>query len=568
METFGVVVIGAGPGGYPAAIRAAQLGASVALVEREYLGGTCLNWGCIPSKAFIHTSDLYAQMRSSASLGLKAETASFDYAAMAERKDQVVRTLRNGVKQLLAANGVKVFEGTASFESRKRIVVNSKSGNTVIGAEKTIIATGATSSMPGFLPRHERVVESRAFLDLKSAPGRALVLGGGVIGCEFACMLAQLGVQVTIVEISRGYRGTSWTPTSRRELRRQMEKTLGIRILTGMSLENITADEQAVRGTVGGEAVEADLLLAALGRKPVTQELQLENAGLKTNQQGFIEVDEYGVTQVSTIYAIGDVTGGPQLAHAATSQGLVAAENACTRQRRKNEKCIPYCIFTSPEVGAVGLTEQEAQQQGREVKTGKFNFGGAGKGPGHRPPERLREVGRGCQDRAVAGRPGGRRPRHGPHRGGHHRHSRRAHRHRTRPNHPLPPHPRRSMDGGCRRVARRTHPHHRQEKGAGDWGLGTGELSTSGDLFSKVRATPLGANDGRRLCQAKGCFRAWLSRGWQCRAWPYFWSLSRRWPKAAKVITSSCWLPGSFAILVTLTPARQWSSPPRATATR
>jgi dihydrolipoamide dehydrogenase len=378
VETFGVVVIGAGPGGYPAAIRAAQLGASVALVEREYLGGACLNWGCIPSKAFIHTSDLYAQMRSSASLGLKAEKTSFDYAAIAERKDQVVRTLRNGVKQLLAANGVKVFEGTASFESRKRIVVNSKSGNTVIGAEKTIIATGATSSMPGFLPQHERVMDSRAFLDLKSTPARALVLGGGVIGCEFACMLAQLGVQVTIVEILEDIVALLDADV-RRELRRRMENALGIRILTGKSLENIKADGKAVRGTVGGEVVEADLLLAALGRKPVTQELQLENAGLKTNQQGFIEVDEHARTQVATIYAIGDVTGGPQLAHAATSQGLVAAENACTRHLRKNEKCIPYCIFTSPEVGAVGITEQEAQQKGLEVKTGKFNFAALGK---------------------------------------------------------------------------------------------------------------------------------------------------------------------------------------------
>ena len=378
METFGVVVIGAGPGGYPAAIRAAQLGASVALVEREYLGGTCLNYGCIPSKALIHTSDLYAQMRSSASLGLKIESASFDYSAMAERKDQVVRSLRNGVKQLLAANGVKVFEGTASFESRKRIVVNSESGNAVIGAEKTIIATGATSSMPGFLPRHGRVVESRAFLDLRSAPSRALVLGGGVIGCEFACMLAQLGGQVTIVEILEDIIAFLDADV-RRELRRQMEKTLGIRILTGISLENITADEHAVRGTAGGEALEADLLLAALGRKPVTQELQLENAGLRTNQHGFIEVDDYGVTQVSTIYAIGDVTGGPQLAHAATSHGLVAAGNACTRQRRKNEKLIPYCIFSSPEVGAVGLTEQDALKHAIEIKTGKFNFGALGK---------------------------------------------------------------------------------------------------------------------------------------------------------------------------------------------
>jgi dihydrolipoamide dehydrogenase len=378
VETFGVVVVGAGPGGYPAAIRAAQLGASVALVEREFLGGTCLNCGCIPSKALIHTSDLYAQMRSSGSLGLKTESASFDYSAMAERKDQVVRNLRNGVRQLLAGNGVKVFEGTASFESRKRVVVNSKSGSTVIGAEKTIIATGATSSMPAFLPRHERVVESRAFLDLKSAPASALVLGGGVIGCEFACMLAQLGVQVTIVEILEDI-VAFLDADVRRELRRQMEKALAIRILTGTSLENITADEHAVRGTAGGEALEADLLLAALGRKPVTTELQLENAGLKTSQHGFIEVDEYGATQVSTIYAIGDVTGGPQLAHAATSQGLVAAENACTRQRRKNEKLIPYCIFTSPEVGAVGLTEQDAAKQGREVRTGKFNFEALGK---------------------------------------------------------------------------------------------------------------------------------------------------------------------------------------------
>jgi len=311
-------------------------------------------------------------------LGLKTESASFDYSAMAERKDQVVRNLRNGVRQLLAGNGVKVFEGTASFESRKRVVVNSKSGSTVIGAEKTIIATGATSSMPAFLPRHERVVESRAFLDLKSAPASALVLGGGVIGCEFACMLAQLGVQVTIVEILEDI-VAFLDADVRRELRRQMEKALAIRILTGTSLENITADEHAVRGTAGGEALEADLLLAALGRKPVTTELQLENAGLKTSQHGFIEVDEYGATQVSTIYAIGDVTGGPQLAHAATSQGLVAAENACTRQRRKNEKLIPYCIFTSPEVGAVGLTEQDAAKQGREVRTGKFNFEALGK---------------------------------------------------------------------------------------------------------------------------------------------------------------------------------------------
>jgi dihydrolipoyl dehydrogenase len=232
--------------------------------------------------------------------------------------------------------------------------------------------------MPSFLPRHPRVVESRSFLGLKSLPPSVLVLGGGIIGCEFACMLAQLGVRVTVVELLEDI---LWSLDAdvRRELRRHMEKTLGIRILAGTTLEDITADDRRVRGRVGQEWVEADLLLAALGRKPVTEQVRLENAGLPTNEQGFVEVDEYGRTQVATIYAIGDVTGEPLLAHAATSQGLVAAENACGRRLRKNETYVPNCIFTSPEIGTVGLSEQESQQQGRRIKTGKFMLGALGK---------------------------------------------------------------------------------------------------------------------------------------------------------------------------------------------
>ena len=381
METYGVVVIGAGPGGYPAAIRAAQLGASVALVEREEFGGTCLNWGCIPTKTLIASSDLYAQIKSATKMGLSVTGASYDYAAMVARKDQVVGTLRSGVKQLLAANGVKVLHGTASFLSRNRLMVTPAGGDvptTFIGAEKTIIATGATSAMPGFLPRHPRVVESRAFLDLKSVPAAVIVMGGGFIGCEFACLLAQLDVKVTVVELLEDI---LWGLDAdvRRELRRHMEKNLGIRILTGKALENIVADDQGVRGTVGEEKVEADMLLAALGRRPVTEGLKRENAGLATNSNGFIEVDEYGRTAVATIYAIGDVTGGVQLAHAATSQGLVAAANACGRHLRKNETIIPACIFTSPEIGTVGLSELDAQKEGRAIKTGKFMFTSLGK---------------------------------------------------------------------------------------------------------------------------------------------------------------------------------------------
>jgi len=381
VETFGLVVIGAGPGGYPAAIRAAQLGASVALIEREELGGTCLNWGCIPTKTLIASSDLYARIKSAGELGIRVRDAAVDFGSLIERKNRVVGTLRNGVKQLLKANGVKIFHGTASFEGRNRIAVTAADPNAAlvaVGAERTIIATGCTSSMPSFLPVHPRVVESRAFLDLTWLPASVIVLGGGIIGCEFACMLAQLGVKVTVVEILDDI---LWTLDAdiRRELRRQMERNLAVRILTGVTLEEIGADDRHVRGRVGQEWLEADLLLAALGRKPVADDLKLERAGLKTNERGFIDVDEYSRTSVATIYAVGDVTGGPQLAHAATSQGLVAAENACSGRRRRNEKYVPNCIFTAPEIGTVGLSEQEAQQQGRSIKTGKFMLGALGK---------------------------------------------------------------------------------------------------------------------------------------------------------------------------------------------
>jgi len=381
VAAFDIVVIGAGPGGYPAAIRAAQLGASVALVEKEELGGTCLNWGCIPTKTLIASSELFARIKSAGSMGLRVASASFDYAAMADRKDQVVEKLRNGVKQLLKANGVTVFHGSASFQSRNRIQVDpagSGAETVTLAAAKTIISTGAASAMPGFLPRHERVVESRGFLGLRALPASTLVLGAGIIGCEFACMLAQLGVRVTMVELLEDVIA-GIDADVRRELRRHMEKTLGIRILTGVTLEEITADDRSVRGRAAQESLEAELLLVALGRKPVTQSLKLENAGLTPNDRGFLDVDAYGRTRVATIYAVGDVTGGPLLAHAATSQGLVAAENACGRYLHRNETLVPNCIFTTPEIGTVGLGEQDAQLQGRRIKTGKYLFGALGK---------------------------------------------------------------------------------------------------------------------------------------------------------------------------------------------
>jgi len=381
MEQFDIVVIGAGPGGYPAAIRAAQLGASVAIVEKEQLDGTCLNWGCIPTKALIAAADLYQHIRHADALGITVKGASVDYAAMISHKNKVVDQLRGGVKQLLTANGVKQFSGVASFKDRNTIEITNDTGGdarATIGAKKTIIATGSTSAVPGFLPKHPRVVESRAFLDLDKLPESLLVLGGGYIGCELACMAAQCGVKVTIVELLEDIL-LLLDADVRREVRAHVEQQLGIRVLTGKALEKIEADDKGVRGQCGDEKLEAKLLLVSIGRKPVTDGLKLENAGLKTNERGFIEADDYGRTNVATIYAIGDVTGKTQLAHYATAQAIAAASNACGHRLQKHDTLVPGVIFTAPEVALVGITEEDAKKQNRVVKTGKFRFSGLGR---------------------------------------------------------------------------------------------------------------------------------------------------------------------------------------------
>ena len=345
----------------------------------EALGGTCLNWGCIPTKTLIASAALYWHMRHAQALGVSVEKASFDYAAMIQHKNQVVEKLRGGIAQLLKANGVTVFEGLAAFMTRNRLTIQ-RSGKESVALEavRIIIATGSSAVLPAFLPKAATVVESRAFLDLPRLPARLIVLGGGVIGCELACMVAQLGAQVTIVEILDDILAML-DADLRADARRYMETQLKIRILTGKPLEQIKAGAQGVNGQVAGEGIEAELLLAAVGRQPVTEQLALDKAGLKPNEKGYIEVNAACQTKVAGIYAIGDVNGGPQLAHAATAQGLLAAEHAVGPRCTLRPQVVPSCIFTAPEIATVGLSEQEAKQQNRAVKTGKFHFTALGK---------------------------------------------------------------------------------------------------------------------------------------------------------------------------------------------
>lgn len=377
MEKYDVAVIGGGPAGYPAAIRAAQLGAKVALIEKEYLGGTCLNWGCIPTKSLIASSTLFQRIKNAADLGLSVQKPSFDYSTLAERKDKVVAKLRGGVAQLMKANGVTVFAGEASFLSRNRLNIESSDKATQLEAGKIIIAAGSESVVPKNLADIKQVVDSRRFLALSELPETLIILGAGVIGCEFACLCAQLGVKVTLVELMDDV-----TPFLDRdirvELRSAMTKELGINVLTGKPLENIKSTGKTVSGKVGTDSIKADMLLCAIGRKPVTGKLNLAAAGVKTDGKGYIQANTFCETDAASVYAAGDVRGG-QLAHEATSQGIAAAENACGLRSEWKNKVVPACIFTEPEIGVAGLSEEQAAENGIKIKTGKFTFSSLGK---------------------------------------------------------------------------------------------------------------------------------------------------------------------------------------------
>jgi len=379
MDEFDVVVIGGGPGGYPAAIAAARRGAKTALIESGPLGGTCLNWGCIPTKTLIAGAELVEQLRHAAGMGIRVDGVTPDYGAMVDRKDRVVGELNRGVATLLKSNGVSVLSGTASFESRRQLRVRGADGaETRVRAARTIVATGSASILPKLLPRSPRVVDSQGFLALRELPRRLLVMGGGYIGCELACLAAALGSEVTIVELLEDIL-LLLDADARTEVRKRMEGELKIRILTGAALESASEQGEGIAAMAGGQKIEADLLLAAVGRRPFTEGLQPERAGIELDERGYIRVDDRNRTSAANIYAVGDVNGIMQLAHAATSQGIVAAEDATGGRPAPNETVIPGVIFTMPEVAVVGLTEEAARKAGRAVRVGRFPFAALGK---------------------------------------------------------------------------------------------------------------------------------------------------------------------------------------------
>lgn len=378
MVEYDVVVIGAGPGGYVAAIRAAQMGGRVCLIERDTVGGTCLNRGCIPSKALIHSAALFKRAKAGAAFGVVASGWAFDWGQAQTKKTEIVTNVVKGVQTLLGAAKVDVKQGTGRLVDARTVAIKNGAGEERVRAKAVIIASGSEpAGIPGVTIDGQRVLSSTEGLLLAEQPKTFLIVGGGVIGMEFASMLSTLGTRVTVVEMLPQILPME-DPMLVRVLQGALQKQ-GVAFHVNTKVEKIETTPSGVRvGITGGNAVEAEKVLIATGRSLNSGDLGLEAAGVAT-ERGAIAVDERMATSVPGIYAIGDVTGLSLLAHVASAQGLVAAANAMGGDATMDYSAIPNCIYTDPEIASVGLSESKAKEQGRPVKVGRFNFAALGK---------------------------------------------------------------------------------------------------------------------------------------------------------------------------------------------
>jgi len=382
-DTYDLIVLGSGPGGYVAAIRASQLGMKVAIVERERLGGICLNWGCIPTKALLRTSEVYHYLTHAKDYGLKAENVGFDLAVVVDRSRKVAGQLNAGVKGLMKKHKVAVHEGVGKLTGKGKLSVEKDGKITEIAGKHILIATGARArDLPFAKADGERIWTYRHAMVPKEVPTRLLVIGSGAIGIEFASFYSDMGAEVTIVEMLPRI-----LPVEDEEVSAFMEKTLakqGMRILTGAGLEKLETGAKGVTAAIKGKdgtvtAEEFSHAIVAIGIVPNTENIGLEELGVETTR-GQIVVDGYGRTSVEGVYAIGDVTGAPWLAHKASHEGIVCVEKIAGQDPHAFETWnIPGCTYSRPQVASVGFTEAKAKEAGHEVKAFKFPFIGNGK---------------------------------------------------------------------------------------------------------------------------------------------------------------------------------------------
>lgn len=377
---YDIVIIGAGPGGYVAAIRGAQLGARVCVIEKDKLGGVCLNKGCIPTKALISNIELIRTLKKAEDYGIKVSGYEIDRVRIASRKDEIVTRLVRGIETLFKARSINLIKGTAKLIGENEVEVAESKEK--VKAKDIIIATGSSPLELPFLKFDAKAVFSSDDLLSKnetiSGPARKLlIVGGGVIGCEFARIFKELDWDVTIVEMME-----QLLPNMDREIAKKLEAALkkeGIRIYTGKKVEEVAREEGEITATLSdGSQVLVEKVLVCVGRRPNSAGIGLEESGIKM-EKGRIIVDDTLRTNVPNIYAIGDVIGGYLLAHVASYEGVIAVENAMGKSCKVDYNVVPNCIFTHPEIASVGLTEAQARQANYDVKLGKFPFIASGK---------------------------------------------------------------------------------------------------------------------------------------------------------------------------------------------
>ena len=369
-----LLIIGAGPGGYVCAIRAGQLGVDTVIVEAKKLGGTCLNVGCIPSKALIHAADAFHGIAGSSLLGISAGKPELDLSKTMLWKDGIVGRLNNGVAALLKKAGVKVVEGWARFRDGKTVEVETEIGQQIIRAEQVVIATGSRAAELPFLPFGGNVISSTGALALSEVPNRLVVVGAGYIGLELGTAFAKLGASVTVVEaesrILPQYDAELTRPVARRL------RELGVEVLTGAKAKGLGRDRNALSiETADGEgrALPFDRVLVTVGRKPATEGWDLDAIDLDMDGP-FLRIDDKCRTSMRGVYAIGDVTGEPMLAHRAMAQGEMVAELVAGENRSWDKRCIPAVCFTDPEIVTAGLSPEQAEAAGIKFVTGLFPF--------------------------------------------------------------------------------------------------------------------------------------------------------------------------------------------------
>ncbi len=376
MKQFDLVVIGAGPGGYVAAIRAAQLGMRVAVAERDKPGGVCVNWGCIPSKAILSSAELYEDMKNAAAYGIRCPAVEADYGEVIRRSRKVSDRMSRGVAFLFKKNGIELFAANATVASPTTVRV----GGEELSARNILVASGtAVRGLPGIEPDGRTVLTSDDALAQEELPRSVIVLGGGAVGVEFAYIYRAFGAEVTLVEME-----DQLLPRTDREVAEELSKSLrkqGIRILTSAPAKGYDKGSRTLSVSVGGkeETLTAEKLLVAVGRRALSAEMGLEACGVEIDR-GIIKVDDRMRTSCETIWAIGDVAGGMMLAHKASAEGVAAVEAIAGKDtRRPDPDRIPSCVYCRPQVATIGLSEEEAKRRGIEYKVSKFPLTALGK---------------------------------------------------------------------------------------------------------------------------------------------------------------------------------------------